>query len=57
MIKHRKCINCTVRPKKYAYNINFYAQSPLQSYVNDTIIDTSNEKKKDQNEILNDIPF
>ena len=34
-----------VRLKKYAYNINFYAQSPLQSLNNDTIIDTSNEKK------------
>ena len=48
--KHKSCIICMVRLKKYAYNINFYAQSPLQSLSNDTIIATSNEKK-DQDEM------
>ena len=31
--------------KKYAYNINFYAQSPLQSFLNGIIMDSSNKKQ------------
>lgn len=39
--KHKRCIKCTVRLKKYTYNINFYAQSPLQSPRNGIIMDNS----------------